>query len=171
MADAANGESTTALLHQILSELKGLKQENQDLSSSIDEINGRVNILAGIKQVKAQGGVTSPPLRPTPVPTSRNDDVPKSATPAEDTKDLSEQYQSIPGSPDPNTLAASSRRASTTSKIILTSYPNQAGVDPCPMQWGHKDPAQRGPVVVSRHPSTIRRRNGALHGVALHGFT
>jgi hypothetical protein len=28
------------------------------------------------------------------------------------------------------------------------------------MDWGNKDPQQRGPVVVSRTQSTIRRRNG-----------
>jgi hypothetical protein len=30
------------------------------------------------------------------------------------------------------------------------------------MDWGNKDPQQRGPVVVSRDPSTVRRRNGKL---------
>jgi GTP cyclohydrolase N terminal len=28
------------------------------------------------------------------------------------------------------------------------------------MDWGNKDPQQRGPVVVSRTQTTIRRRNG-----------
>jgi hypothetical protein len=29
-----------------------------------------------------------------------------------------------------------------------------------PMDWGNKDPLKRGPVVVSRASSTVRRRNG-----------
>jgi hypothetical protein len=59
------------------------------------------------------------------------------------------------------------RRESTSfsSKIILTSYPGQAGVDPITMQWGASDPQARGPVVVSRHKSTIGRRNAiGAHG-------
>lgn len=153
-----NGEVSATLLHQILNELKGLKQENQSLSSTIDEINGRVNILAGIKVVKEQGGLFSPVLRPAP--TAGTETPPKLPAQAEDVKDVSEQYQQISGSPEPTAAVAAPRRPSTTSKIILTSYPNQAGIDPCPMQWGHKDPSRRGPVVVSRHPSTIRKRNG-----------
>lgn len=46
------------------------------------------------------------------------------------------------------------------SRIILTTYPGQAGIRPLAMNWGHEDPVQRGPVVVSRNQSTIRRRNG-----------
>jgi hypothetical protein len=57
------------------------------------------------------------------------------------------------------------RKGSTTSKIILTSYPGQAGVDPLPMVWGDSDPLKRGPVVASRNASTIRRRNAVgAHG-------
>lgn len=153
---ATNGvaETSTDLLKEILGELKSLKQENANLASSVDEINGRVNILAGVKQVRAQGGISSPSLKPMPQSQSQAqpDMLPKAA---ESVKEVSEQYQTIPSSPEP-----APRRASLTSKIILTSYPNQAGVDPCPMNWGDKDPAKRGPVVVSRHPSTIRRRNG-----------
>lgn len=154
-AKGVDGESTTTILTEILSELRALKQENVHLASSIDEINGRVNILAGVKQVKAAGGISSPTLKPAPH--SRSDapatTLPK---PAESVKEVVEEYQPVSGSPEP----AAPRRPSTTHKIILTSYPNQAGVDPCPMNWGHKDPAKRGPVVVSRHPSTIRKRNG-----------
>ena len=49
---------------------------------------------------------------------------------------------------------------SLTSRIILTTYPGQSGIDPLPMKWGAADPTERGPVAVSRHTSTVRRRNG-----------
>jgi GTP cyclohydrolase I-like protein len=45
-------------------------------------------------------------------------------------------------------------------KIVLGTYPNQAGVHPAPMDWGNPDPELRGPVVVSRQKSTVGRRNG-----------
>lgn len=57
------------------------------------------------------------------------------------------------------------RRPSITSRIILTTYPGQSGIDPVPMNWGDGDPLKRGPVVVSRHTKTIRRRNAiGAHG-------
>jgi hypothetical protein len=38
-------------------------------------------------------------------------------------------------------------------------------VDPIPLNWGAADPQTRGPVVVSRHKSTIGRRNAiGAHG-------
>ncbi|KAI5306917.1 Uracil-regulated protein 1 [Ascosphaera pollenicola] len=59
--------------------------------------------------------------------------------------------------------AAPSRQA--TSKIILTTYPGQSGVNPIPLDWGNPDPLKRGPVVVSRHKSTIKKRNAiGAHG-------
>lgn len=55
--------------------------------------------------------------------------------------------------------------SSKVSKIILTTYPGQAGIDPLPMKWGAADPHERGPVVVGRGPSTFRRRNAiGAHG-------
>lgn len=52
-----------------------------------------------------------------------------------------------------------------TSRIILTTYPKQIGINPLPMHWGASDPLRRGPVVVSRSQSTIRRRNAiGAHG-------
>jgi hypothetical protein len=45
-------------------------------------------------------------------------------------------------------------------KIVLGTYPKQAGVHPAPMDWGNPDPDLRGPVVVSRQKSTVGRRNG-----------
>ncbi|KAI4226136.1 MAG: hypothetical protein L6R36_003378 [Xanthoria steineri] len=63
--------------------------------------------------------------------------------------------------------AAPQRSAATSlsSRIILTTYPGQAGIDPIAMSWGHHDQMQRGPVVVSRSQSTIKRRNAiGAHG-------
>ncbi|CAM1508533.1 Fc.00g053810.m01.CDS01 [Cosmosporella sp. VM-42] len=52
-----------------------------------------------------------------------------------------------------------SQKPAFTSRIILTTYPKQIGINPLPMDWGNSDPLKRGPIVVSRAPSTIRRRN------------
>lgn len=55
-----------------------------------------------------------------------------------------------------------------TSRIILTTYPGQSGISPVVMNWGHEDPEKRGPVIVSRDQSTVRRRNGTPSGSACH---
>jgi hypothetical protein len=44
--------------------------------------------------------------------------------------------------------------------MFTRTYPGQSGINPVPMDWGNKDFQLRGPVVVSRGQTTIRRRNG-----------
>lgn len=145
--------SDSKVLEEILSSLKSLQQENAALSATVEAISGKVNVLAGVKETKeaANGSNGSPALRP----------MPKVYTPAWSTDNLGSAALTTPnGSQSISPPPEGGRRGSITSKIILTSYPGQAGVDPLPMSWGAKDPAQRGPVVVSRNVGTIRRRNG-----------
>jgi hypothetical protein len=149
--EKTNGTSgDAAILQEILASLKTIQQENTHLAAAVDAINGRVNILAGVKQVKDMT------VDPTAVEHNKQppaDPVAPALT------------ENTPSSPDLSAMSGSGRRSSVTSKIILTSYPGQAGVDPLPMDWGNKDPSLRGPVVVSRNPSSIRRRNAiGAHG-------
>lgn len=136
----------SAILKEILTGLKSLQQENSHLAAAVDAINGRVNMLAGVKQMQDAAHADTVTDNKTkslePIVNGAQSDTPSAM-------DLST-------SPPPG----QGRRSSVTSKIILTSYPGQAGVDPLPMDWGNKNPDLRGPVVVSRNPSTIRRRNG-----------
>lgn len=138
-----------AVLKEILEGLKALRTENSELAASVDKINGRVNMLAGIKQLKDEAAQAANG--------ASTGDKSKEVQSEKTVEAVSQEYEEPPSSVD-----APPRRASVskTSKIILTSYPGQAGVDPLPMEWGAKDPAVRGPVVVSRHANTIRRRNG-----------
>jgi len=151
---ATNGTAppdTMAMLQEILSSVRSLKQEHSELSASVDAINGRVNTLAGIKQI--QDGVAHDATHPIP----KNPGTDSVAPPNDEDKDVDAQATSPPPERRPSTTS--------TSKIILTSYPGQAGVDPIPLKWGAKDPHERGPVVVTRSPSTIRRRNAiGAHG-------
>lgn len=130
---ASNGNPAsdpTAILQEILSSIRSLKQEQTQLTASVDAINGRVNTLAGIKQV--QDGIAHDASLPSPeLPPG----APHSAGSVSSLDGLSKDAnaeQSESTSPPPG------RRPSTTStsKIILTSYPGQAGVDPIPLKWG-----------------------------------
>ena len=148
-----------ALLNQIHITLQSIQQDYRHLSAAVETITGRVNILAGVKQVQdiaqdrnrvSNGNVEHMPQGKQGPETSKS----RQHVPASPTLPASESvHEELP---DP--LPA--RRSSTTSRIILTTYPGQSGIDPLAMAWGHTDPMQRGPVVVSRSQSTIRRRNG-----------
>ncbi|KAK8167288.1 hypothetical protein BC567DRAFT_13147 [Phyllosticta citribraziliensis] len=145
----ASANDPTTLLSEILSRLDAIQRDNVQLTSQVDAINGRVNTLAGIKDVKDKAEEVTSNGKATAAVAQKDD-----TKPSESVKKISEQY-------DPGATEVTPRRSSVSlNKIILTSYPGQAGVDPIPMQWGHVDPAVRGPVVVSRHANTIRRRNG-----------
>lgn len=122
---ATNGTTppdTMAMLQEILSSVRSLKQEHSELSASVDAINGRVNTLAGIKQI--QDGVAHDATLPNPKTLGTD-----SVAPSKDAdKDVSAEAPSPPPERRPSTTS--------TSKIILTSYPGQAGVDPIPLKWG-----------------------------------
>lgn len=147
---STEGATSDAVLKEILEGLRALRSENSVLAASVDKINGRVNMLAGIKQLKDEAASEA-------ANGTLNSAKAKEVESEKSVEAVSQQYDQPPSNAD-----AEPRRASVSkfSKIILTSYPGQAGVDPLPMEWGAKDPAVRGPVVVSRHPNTIRRRNG-----------
>ncbi|KAK4151301.1 GTP cyclohydrolase N terminal-domain-containing protein [Chaetomidium leptoderma] len=69
------------------------------------------------------------------------------------------------GSQTPPVSATSSDKSSFSSRVILTTYPKQIGIKALPLEWGAADALQRGPVTVSRVPSTIGRRNAiGAHG-------
>jgi hypothetical protein len=148
------GSSTgDAVLKEILEGLRSLRTENAQLAASVDKINGRVNMLAGIKQIKDEAASAA-------ANGTLSESKAKDAESSKAVEAVSQQYEEPSATVDATPRQAS---VSKTSKIILTSYPGQAGVDPLPMEWGAKDPAVRGPVVVSRHANTIRRRNGMFN--------
>ncbi|KAJ4306516.1 hypothetical protein N0V88_001320 [Collariella sp. IMI 366227] len=61
--------------------------------------------------------------------------------------------------------APTSSASAFSSRVVLTTYPRQLGINPLPLNWGAEDPLERGPVAVSRSPSTIGRRNAiGAHG-------
>jgi hypothetical protein len=70
------------------------------------------------------------------------------------------------GTQTPTVSSASpDSKSSFSSRVVLTTYPKQIGIKPLPLDWGAADALQRGPVTVSRAPSTIGRRNAiGAHG-------
>ena len=148
------------ILQEILSTLQSIQQSHKGLAASVKRVEERVKAFSDVKQDRNLDRKThnlpsltgshllqsSPTLRPLELASS-----PKSL-PADRAAESTSNGKGSPG--------AHSVGATTSSKIILTTYPHQSGIDPIIMNWGDSDPMQRGPVVVSRAPSTIRRRNG-----------
>ena len=154
-----------AVLTQILASLQKLDQNQTTLAATVEALQSRMDTASSVNHLRAQHI-----LRPTD-------------SPSIDPKDLPDATNGLSSSPPPprtsinggrpsvdlGSLAEAppaTRRPSITSRIILTTYPSQAGIDPVPLSWGEADPLKRGPVVVSRHQKTIRRRNaiGAYGG-------
>ncbi|CZS90773.1 related to bifunctional GTP cyclohydrolase II/3, 4-dihydroxy-2butanone-4-phosphate synthase [Rhynchosporium agropyri] len=154
----------TGLLKEVLEAVKALTMNQTLLTSQVDAISGRVNVLSGLKEVRDAAEEESASkssvkrIEPQALHESPSSDdiVPQSPSlPAT-------EIGSLAGPSSPSTALEHLRKPSTaggTSRIILTTYPSQSGINPLPMDWGHKDPQERGPVVVSRTQTTIRRRN------------
>ncbi|GAA99654.1 uncharacterized protein L969DRAFT_86929 [Mixia osmundae IAM 14324] len=53
-----------------------------------------------------------------------------------------------------------------STRVVLTTYPTQVGIDPIPLNWGARTALERGPVVASRQPDSLKIRNaiGAYAG-------
>ncbi|KAK6584349.1 hypothetical protein PZA11_002573 [Diplocarpon coronariae] len=151
----------SALLREVLESVKALQHNQTLLASNVDAIAGRVNVLAGMKQVRDVAESSSTPASAKPTSQEPVD---------EDSHPDDDHVPQSPSLPAAQLEAASldlshARKPSATSRIILTTYPSQSGINPLPMSWGHKDPQERGPVVVSRNHNTIRRRNAiGAHG-------
>lgn len=113
MASPAPDQS--AILKEVLEAVKTLQLNQVQLSSAVDAISGRVNVLAGMKEVR-DVAIDSPPtpvkkIEPIPHDDSRSDDVvpPSPSLPAT-------QF----GSPGTSSPLSHARKPSVTSRIILT---------------------------------------------------
>lgn len=140
-------EQSTALLQEILSSLNSLRLEQTQLSTAVETINGRVNALAGVKQ--SREGIAHDASYPSPkIGPSSPKLIPRSQQSRESRGSIDGYGRDLNGT-SPSLLSSSPRRPSVSSKIILTSYPGQAGVDPLPMEWGERDPLKRGRMYIS----------------------
>lgn len=150
---------TLAILNQIQSTLQTIQQDYRGLSDALQKMDGRVNVLPIATDVQAQE------RRPV-YSSTKVQDIALRVTGGSPHANATEIQHNETG--DDSHLEQVSTvlqpRRGTSSRIILTTYPGQAGIDPLPMSWGHQDHIQRGPVVVSRNQSTFKRRNGMLFG-------
>ncbi|KAJ4424617.1 Uracil-regulated protein 1 [Gnomoniopsis sp. IMI 355080] len=155
---ASNGLPPGTSLEDVMSQLQAIQHKQDELLAVVDSISH-----AGTHPPSV-AGLRSSPLGPSSLHNEpdNTDDTAASSAAALASKSTAtppmRPADSSPGTSSPN-------QSGFTSRIILTTYPKQIGIKPFPMKWGAYEPKERGPIVVSRYASTIRRRNAlGAHG-------
>ena len=111
----------TALMKEILEALKALQINHVQLASNVDAISGRVNVLAGMKEVRdvaSTNSATVPVMKSQPITSideslSHDDVVPQSPS-------LPATHVDGDGLSSPSSQISHARKPSVTSRIILT---------------------------------------------------
>ena len=150
---------TDAVLQEVLSTLQDLQKQHSALASTVESISGQLNVISSIQQTQQYRRSDRKAVQNTNGVAPSSQSPPSPQLNPEGERRRSTDRPSGSGSP-----SAPFRRSSLASKITLTTYPGQSGVDPIPLLWGSSDPVTRGPVVAGRNATTITRRNGE------HGF-
>ncbi|KAJ1031681.1 hypothetical protein NDA13_002071 [Ustilago tritici] len=182
--------STDQILSRILDEITELKIKNSHLEAKVDSLQNAATLPSPSSQVRRQSSSgftalgahslspsqpadlafgTSPPPQPLGPPAHPLGGLPQTNGPSPiSTPDLgTRKLPTANGAASPSQPASISSTAGYySSRVILTTYPGQVGIKPLPLNWAAQDPHQRGPVVASRHPNSIRVRNaiGAYGG-------
>ena len=166
-ADLTPPSESFELMKQVLSTVQSIQQNYSHLSAAVESIQGQVELLAGARQIHDKAEEHGTPINGknplTVSKTSHSQHVDTIGPPAAwSASTQSSDRDCAQDSIRDGVLSLSKKRtgATSASRIILTTYPNQAGIEPVTLNWGHRDPIERGPVVVSRNQNTIRRRNG-----------
>ena len=168
MAHKVSKPSTAQLedLEQIKISVQSIKQECKRLSASVEAIERRVDSMTSLEQALDVTQNPQDKLKPSsPLGTLAAGRDMLASTPTPIYSHSSGSGSGQGGNGERKTSTAGHPSIALGSKIILSTYPGQSGIDPMPLNWGHKDPMLRGPVVVSRARGTIGRRNAiGAHG-------
>ncbi|KAI0490748.1 GTP cyclohydrolase N terminal-domain-containing protein [Xylaria cf. heliscus] len=137
--DVGNG------MADILQALKAIQENQAKIAAEFESFSHRLDTLA-------------PPAHS---PSLTEKSSPENSLPVEATLP---QAALATSSKESSSVKAEAEKSGFSSRIILTTYPKQIGINPIPLNWGAPGP-ERGPVVVSRASSTIRKRNAiGAHG-------
>ncbi|KAI0547286.1 GTP cyclohydrolase N terminal-domain-containing protein [Xylaria curta] len=145
---ASSGSDTGGVgngMADILQVLKTIQEDQAKITAEFESFSHRLDTLA-------------PPVNS---PSLNEKSPPENSLPAEAALP---QAALATSSKESSFVKSQAEKAGFSSRIILTTYPKQIGINPIPLNWGAPGP-ERGPVVVSRSSSTIRKRNAiGAHG-------
>ncbi|KAI9677572.1 MAG: hypothetical protein M1817_006526, partial [Caeruleum heppii] len=156
--------SKVGLSEAILTELRLLRMNQADLSKAVAVVNDRINSLSVTSGLSE--GLTGAKPDSQDQPEKMVEHLLQQSKESDHSRSSLGNVAADGANPDDRPASsASSRKPNAISRIILTTYPGQSGINPISVNWGHRDPLSRGPVVVSRNQSTVRRRNAiGAHG-------
>ncbi|KAI0061447.1 hypothetical protein BV25DRAFT_1857352 [Artomyces pyxidatus] len=144
-------EGDKAILTQILKQLDSLQVSQQALQAKLDAL---AHPVSPSLRPASSHGLASPaksPLSSLPVD-GLTSSAPASSVPSTSATPVTDKAGDKVSDKDREKLLYPGR-------VMLTTYPDQHGVKPHPIKWGASNPTERGPVIPSRLPSSIKQRN------------
>ncbi|PPQ81526.1 hypothetical protein CVT24_000306 [Panaeolus cyanescens] len=142
--------STDAVLTQILAQLQSLQMTQQTMQAQLDNLASSKAPTSPLEP-KAELPTTSTPL------TKKDEDPLAKST---STSPVASLASATPQTAAIATMSDKEReRLLYPGRVNLTTYPDQHGIAPHPLKWGASTPTERGPVICSRLPSTLKQRN------------
>ncbi|ROW08889.1 hypothetical protein VMCG_02797 [Cytospora schulzeri] len=145
---ASDSVASGVSLEHVMGQLKAIQQKQDELLSVVDSMSN-----GGSSSLSVTG------LRPSPAALFRqqneqdNEDTAASSAAALATKTTATpplRPADAVGSPVDGS-SSPVPGSGFTSRIVLTTYPKQIGINPFPLKWGAPEPLERGPIVVSSH--------------------
>ncbi|ESK93260.1 gtp cyclohydrolase [Moniliophthora roreri MCA 2997] len=149
------------ILTQILEELKALKLQQQALEGKLSSLTSTPS---------------TPTSQPIPIPIPRSSSIESSPATTTRSFESTSLATTLPSSPPSVSTVQRSTSATPSkdkdqarektlypSRVLLTTYPpapnSLASQSAFPLVWGAPSALERGPVICSRLPSSIKRRN------------
>ncbi|CAK5268500.1 unnamed protein product [Mycena citricolor] len=128
--------------------------------AQLETMQGQLDSLTGANKTNGGPALPSNGTRPISVPAGRS-----VSSSSDKIGDLGTSPSSVSSVPlhhilsDVTTKEKERERVLYPGRVNLTTYPGQHNITPYPLQWGALAPTERGPVVCSRLPSSIKMRN------------
>ncbi|KDR71226.1 hypothetical protein GALMADRAFT_75184 [Galerina marginata CBS 339.88] len=153
-----------AILTQILGQLEAMQVAQQTMQAKLDALSLEKTATSPLEPKPMQG---IPNLStPSPAPslgvatTVVNGDTQQLPSPAPEPHRTA--LVSSPPATGPKKAALTDKEREKLlypGRVNLTTYPDQHGITPHLLHWGAATAAERGPVICSRLPSSIKHRN------------
>ncbi|KAJ8469267.1 hypothetical protein ONZ45_g16945 [Pleurotus djamor] len=148
--------TSDAALTQILAQLQAIQVSQQTMQAKLDALeqssghghhhhhqhHERPGVAIHQRSISVESTPVGSPPDSKPVPLATT--ITPAAEPPKSTATLSDKEREkllYPG------------------RVHLTTYPDQHGNTPYPLQWGAATASERGPVICSRLPSSLKHRN------------
>ncbi|KAF5102634.1 hypothetical protein D0Z03_000379 [Geotrichum reessii] len=149
------------ILLEILSAVKSLQKNHQDLSNRVESSNNDIaKTLVSLEARLSEQEKTRKSTLTLPGTKHKVPIVPVTLT---EEKQFAKLKRSDSNSDEESNNASISvmnkKSGIWPNRITLTTYPGQVGVAPIAINWGEADPSLRGPIIVSRNAKTLKYRN------------